>query len=38
MPRSAVVAWSLFVLLALVLAFVAGLLAGHFVWVARVIP
>src|SRR5262249_38372469 len=38
MPRSAVVAWSMFVLLALVLAFVAGLLAGHFVWTTRVLP
>jgi DNA-directed RNA polymerase subunit RPC12/RpoP len=33
MPRTAVVAWSLFVLLALLAAFAAGLLAGHFLWV-----
>jgi hypothetical protein len=32
LPRSVVAAWSLFVLLALALAFLAGLLAGHFVW------
>jgi hypothetical protein len=32
LPRSAVTAWSLFVLLALTLAFFAGLLAGHYVW------
>lgn len=32
LPRSVVLAWSLFVLLALALAFTAGLLAGHFVW------
>jgi hypothetical protein len=32
LPRSVVLAWSLFVLLALALAFGAGLLAGHFVW------
>jgi len=32
LPRSAVASWSLFVLLAQGLAFVAGLLAGHFVW------
>lgn len=31
-PRTVVAAWSLFVLLALGMAFVAGLLAGHFVW------
>jgi hypothetical protein len=31
-PRSVVTAWSLFVLLALALAFIAGLLAGHFLW------
>ncbi|RUL87718.1 hypothetical protein [Tautonia sociabilis] len=31
-PRVALVAWSLFVLLALFLAFVAGLLVGHFFW------
>jgi hypothetical protein len=31
-PRSVVTAWSLFVLLALSFAFVAGLLAGHYVW------
>ena len=31
-PRSVVTAWSLFVLLALAMAFLAGLLAGHFVW------
>lgn len=32
LPRSAVAAWSLFVLLAQAFAFVAGLLAGHFLW------
>jgi DNA-directed RNA polymerase subunit RPC12/RpoP len=32
LPRSVVMAWSLFVLLALALAFAAGLLAGHYVW------
>jgi phage FluMu protein Com len=32
LPRSVVLTWSLFVLLALALAFAAGLLAGHFVW------
>ncbi|QDV33508.1 hypothetical protein [Tautonia plasticadhaerens] len=31
-PRVAFVAWSLFLLLALFLAFVSGLLAGRFVW------
>lgn len=31
-PRLAVLSWSLFVLIALFLAFVAGLLVGHFVW------
>lgn len=31
-PRMALLAWSLFVLLALFLAFLAGLLVGHFVW------
>jgi len=32
LPRSVVAFWSLFVLLAQALAFLAGLLAGHFVW------
>jgi hypothetical protein len=32
LPRSAVATWSLFVLLAQGIAFVAGLLAGHFLW------
>jgi len=32
LPRSTVAAWSLFVLVAQGLAFVAGLLAGHFLW------
>jgi phage FluMu protein Com len=32
LPRSAVAAWSLFVLLAQGLAFIAGLLAGHYLW------
>jgi DNA-directed RNA polymerase subunit RPC12/RpoP len=31
-PRSVVGAWSLFVLLALAMSFLAGLLAGHYVW------
>ncbi len=35
LPRSVVTAWSLFVLLALALAFAAGLLAGHFLWRVR---
>jgi hypothetical protein len=35
MPRDVVAAWSLFAILALVLAFIAGLLVGHFVWTAR---
>ena len=32
LPRSIVASWSLFVLLALVCAFFAGLFAGHYVW------
>ncbi|WP_154673841.1 hypothetical protein [Singulisphaera acidiphila] len=32
LPRSAVATWSLFVLLAQAFAFLAGLLAGHFLW------
>ncbi len=32
LPRSVVASWSLFVLLALVSAFFAGLFAGHYVW------
>jgi DNA-directed RNA polymerase subunit RPC12/RpoP len=32
LPRSVVAFWSLFVLLAQALAFVAGLLAGHYLW------
>ena len=32
LPRSVVASWSLFVLLALLFAFFAGLLAGHYVW------
>ncbi|GAC1469713.1 MAG: hypothetical protein NVSMB9_13840 [Isosphaeraceae bacterium] len=32
LPRSVVASWSLLVLLAVVFAFVAGLLAGHHVW------
>jgi hypothetical protein len=32
LPRSVVATWSLLVLLAQALAFVAGLLAGHYVW------
>jgi hypothetical protein len=32
LPRTAVVLWSFFVLLALVLAFASGLLAGHYLW------
>jgi hypothetical protein len=32
LPRSVVASWSLLVLLAQALAFVAGLLAGHYVW------
>ncbi len=32
LPRSVVAAWSLFVLVAQGLAFVAGLLAGHYLW------
>jgi DNA-directed RNA polymerase subunit RPC12/RpoP len=37
LPEAAVVSWSLFVILALFLAFVAGLLAGHFVWTVKVL-
>jgi hypothetical protein len=32
LPRSVVAAWSLFVLVAQALAFIAGLLAGHYIW------
>jgi hypothetical protein len=32
LPRTVVASWSLFVLLAQALAFVAGLLAGHYLW------
>jgi DNA-directed RNA polymerase subunit RPC12/RpoP len=32
LPRSVVTAWSLFVLLALAMSFVAGLLTGHYLW------
>jgi hypothetical protein len=32
LPRSVVASWSLFVLLAQALAFLAGLLAGHYIW------
>jgi hypothetical protein len=32
LPRSVVATWSLFVLMAQALAFVAGLLAGHYLW------
>jgi phage FluMu protein Com len=32
LPASVVLAWSLFVLMAIPLAFVAGLMVGHFVW------
>jgi hypothetical protein len=32
LPASVVLAWSLFVLMAVPLAFVAGLMVGHFVW------
>jgi DNA-directed RNA polymerase subunit RPC12/RpoP len=35
LPRSAVILWSFFVLLALAASFGAGLLAGHFVWTNR---
>jgi uncharacterized integral membrane protein len=37
LPRAAVVAWSLFAIVALFLAFVGGLLAGHFLWVVRLV-
>ena len=33
MPRAAVTAWSLFAILALALAFVAGLMVGHHLWI-----
>lgn len=33
LPRAAVVAWSILVLLAVGMAFTAGLLVGHFVWI-----
>jgi hypothetical protein len=32
LPRTVVAAWALFVLVAQALGFVAGLLAGHFLW------
>ena len=32
LPRTAVIAWSLFALLALALSFVAGLMIGHYRW------
>ncbi len=32
LPRSVVATWSLFVLMAQALAFIAGLLAGHYLW------
>jgi hypothetical protein len=32
LPRSVVASWSLFVLIAQALAFLAGLLAGHYIW------
>ncbi len=32
LPRSVVAFWSLFVLIAQALAFIAGLLSGHFIW------
>jgi hypothetical protein len=32
LPASVVLAWSLFVLIAIALAFVAGLMVGHFLW------
>jgi hypothetical protein len=32
LPRSVVASWSLLVLLAVTFAFIAGLLAGHYVW------
>jgi hypothetical protein len=35
LPRTVVVLWSFFVILALALAFTAGLLAGHFLWRVR---
>jgi DNA-directed RNA polymerase subunit RPC12/RpoP len=35
LPRSVVSLWSFFVVLALVAAFAAGLLAGHYVWAPR---
>jgi hypothetical protein len=37
LPRAAVVAWSMSALIAIVFAFVAGLLIGHFLWGVRVI-
>ena len=35
LPASVVLSWSLFVLFAIALSFVAGLLLGHFVWIAH---
>ena len=32
LPASVVLSWSLFVLLAIALSFIAGLLMGHFLW------
>ena len=34
LPASVVLAWSLFVLAAIALSFLAGLLVGHFLWKA----
>ena len=36
LPASVVLAWSLFVLAAIAMSFVAGLMIGHFLW--RTIP
>lgn len=35
LPASVVLSWSLFVLLGITLAFVAGLLMGHFLWTSH---
>ena len=37
LPRTAVLLWSFFVIVALAFAFGAGLLCGHFLWTLRVV-
>jgi hypothetical protein len=37
LSRAAIAGWSLFAILGLFLAFIAGLLAGHFLWVTKIV-